>query len=83
MYNVPMARRKPEPVPRPVRSLRPLYRLMAERDLRWQDIRDNVRMQPEILSGIRSGRVPRMYVIQRLMDWLGCRYSDIVGWDIC
>lgn len=63
-------------------TLKPLYKLMIDRDITWADIRRNVPMQPEHLSRLRRGMIPPLYVLERVMDWLGCGMTDIVGWEI-
>lgn len=66
----------------PYKTLKPLYKLMIDRGITWKDIRLNVKMQPEHFGRLQRGIVPRFYIIQRLMDYLECRYTDIVGWEI-
>lgn len=67
---------------KPYKTLKPLYKYMIDHDISWYDIQKNVKLQPDVFSKVQSGIMFKPYVIFRLMDYLGCKYTDIVGYEI-
>jgi DNA-binding Xre family transcriptional regulator len=66
----------------PFRTVKPLFKLMIDREIKWRDINKNITIQPDQLYKLKRGRVPPQYLIDRLCAYLQCTEEDIIGWEV-
>lgn len=66
----------------PYRTVKPLYKMMIDRELTWKDINKNIKIQPDQLYKLQKGHVPPQYLIDRLCAYLQCKEEDIIGWEV-
>lgn len=68
----------------PYKTFKPLRKYMVDHDITWYDIKKNTKLSSFMVVSLQLDRIQyvRFKDIQKVMDYLGCKYTDIVGYDI-
>ena len=62
-------------------NYRPLYRLMKERGIGWEELREGIGASPGTTAKIHRGVPVSMDVVDRICRYFGCRIEDILEYE--
>jgi DNA-binding Xre family transcriptional regulator len=59
-------------------SYRPLWILLATRELKKTDLMELVKLSPATIAKLSKNQPVDGKILQRLCEYFGCQYSDII-----
>ena len=62
-------------------TYRPLYRLMAEREIGWEELREGIGAASGTTAKIHQGTYVKLEIIERVCRFLGCRVEDVLEFE--
>ena len=62
-------------------TYKPLYRLMAEREMGWEDLREGIGAASGTTAKIHQGAYVKLEIIERVCRFLGCRIEDVLEFE--
>jgi DNA-binding Xre family transcriptional regulator len=62
-------------------TYKPLYRLMAEKEMGWEELREGIGAASGTTAKMHQGTYVKLEVIERVCRFLGCRVEDVIQFE--
>lgn len=62
-------------------TYRPLYKLMREREMGWEELREGIAASPGTTAKMHQGAYVKLEIIERVCRFLGCRIEDVLEFE--